>query len=99
LRTHQAGRDAFGTGGDAYERAIRKAIGGLKTGAWQHPDYLPSKPLGTDQHSSNEVHDHRVVQSETNIHVAGGLPVEKTRNPLARPKMADVIRNTSSYVS
>jgi hypothetical protein len=59
-----------------------------------------AKPQGTDQqHSMNQVHDHRVVQSETNIHVAGEFPVEKTRHPLDRPRLADVIRNTSSYVS
>jgi hypothetical protein len=61
--------------------------------------FKDAKPQGSDQHSMNEVHDHRIVQSETNIHIAGDFPAEKTRHPLARPKMADVIRNTSSYVS
>jgi hypothetical protein len=58
---------------------------------------LAAKPLGSDQHSMNEIHDNRAVTNDVNIHVAGSFPVEKTARPLEWPKMADVIRNTSSY--
>jgi hypothetical protein len=58
-----------------------------------------AKPLGGSQHSMNHIHDYRVVQNETNIHVAGGFPVDKTARPLSRPKNADIIRNTASYAA
>ena len=45
----------------------------------------------------NEIHDHRSVVNDVNIHVAGGFPVEKTERPLSRPRNADTIRNTTSY--
>ena len=61
--------------------------------------FKDAKPQGSDQHSMNQVNDYRSVASDVNIHIAGELPVEKTQHVLARPKMADVIRNTSSYVS
>jgi hypothetical protein len=58
-----------------------------------------AKPLAPWQHSMNEIHDHRIVQSETNIHVASASPRDLTTGPLGRPKNADLIRNTSSYAS
>jgi hypothetical protein len=115
-RTHKAGHDAFGTGGDVYERAIRKAIGELKSKAaaqtdphkpgfdWRSipfhnyhmlPDFhkrleeiRAAKPLTPWQQSSNEIHDHRVVDNDVNIHIAGQFPVEKTDRPLSRPRRA-----------
>jgi hypothetical protein len=44
LRTHQAGRDAFGTGGDVYERAVRKALKELNSGATSGGQSDPHKP-------------------------------------------------------
>ena len=58
-----------------------------------------AKPLTPWQQSSNEVHDHRAVTNDVNIHVAGGFPVEKTERPLSRPRNADLIRNTASYAA
>jgi hypothetical protein len=64
-----------------------------------HPEMLQGKPLGSDQHSMNQIHDHRSVDNDVNIHIAGGFPVEKTERPLSRPKNADLIRNTTSYAA
>ena len=58
-----------------------------------------AKPSTPWQQSSNEIHDHRAVTNDVNIHVAGGFPVEKTERPLSRPRNADLIRNTASYAA
>jgi hypothetical protein len=58
-----------------------------------------AKPLGTEQHSMNEIHDHRVVQSETNIHVASASPSDLRMRSLGRPRNADLIRNTACYAA
>jgi len=61
-------------------------------------DYFPGKPLGTERHSMNEIHDHRSVDNDVNIHVSAS-PVDRTASPLGRPRNADLIRNTTSYAS
>jgi hypothetical protein len=58
-----------------------------------------AKPSTPWQQSTNEIHDHRAVTNDVNIHVAGGFPVEKTERPLSRPRNADLIRNTASYAA
>ena len=58
-----------------------------------------AKPSTPWQSSMNEIHDHRAVMNDVNIHVAGGFPVEKTERPLSRPRNADLIRNTASYAA
>ena len=58
-----------------------------------------AKPLTPWQQSTNEIHDHRAVTNDVNIHVAGGFPVEKTERPLSRPRNADLISNTASYAA
>jgi Phage tail lysozyme len=61
--------------------------------------FKDAKPLGSDRHSMNEIHDHRSVVNDVNIHVAGNSPVERTERPLSRPRNADLIRNTASYAA
>jgi len=46
-----------------------------------------------------DIHDHRSVVNDVNIHVAGNSPVERTERPLSRPRNADLIRNTASYAA
>lgn len=122
LRTHKTGHDAFGTGGDVYERAIRKAIERLSSARketatsqtdphkpgfdWRsvqfhnyHPEMLQGRPLGTENHSMNEIHDNRAVHNDVNIHVADSSPVDRTARLLGRPRNADLIRNTASYAA
>lgn len=62
-------------------------------------DYFKGQPLGTDQHSMNQINDHRAVHNDVNIHVSGHFPIEKTERPLSRPRNADLIRNTASYAA
>ena len=120
LRTHKAGRDAFGTGGDVYERAIRKSLGELKKvpSAGQSvipgqadphkPGFDPSSvpfhhsglfPLGHQHFANNEHHDNRVLNSNVEVKVSGGSPIEKTSHPLERTKNATLIRNTTATAS
>jgi hypothetical protein len=61
--------------------------------------FKDAKPLGSDQHSMNEIHDHRSVVNDVNIHVDGASPGDLTARPLGRPRNADLIRNTASYAS
>jgi hypothetical protein len=58
-----------------------------------------AKPLGSDQHSMNQVNDHRSVINDVNIHVTGDSPVDRTARPLSRPKNADIIRNAACYAA
>jgi hypothetical protein len=60
---------------------------------------LVGKPLGSDQHSMNEIHDYRSVDNNVNINIASASPVDMTARPLSRPRNADLIRNTTSYAS
>jgi hypothetical protein len=122
LRTHKAGHDAFGTGGDIYERAIRKAInkiGKAKAGSTgqsvipgqidpHKPGFDPLSvpfhhssrfPLGHQHFASTEHHDHRVVNSNVEVKVAGVYPIHKTAHSLERTKNATLIRNTTATAS
>jgi hypothetical protein len=122
LRTHKAGHDAFGTGGNVYESAIRKAIAASKkTPAAARgqsvipgqtdphkPGFDPSSvpfhhsglfPLGHQHFASNEHHDHRALNQNVEIKVAGGYPIDKTAHPLERTKNATLIRNTTATAS
>jgi hypothetical protein len=60
---------------------------------------IRAKPSTPWQQSMNEIHDHRAVTNDVNIHIAGDFPVEKTERPLSRPRNADSIRNTTSYAA
>ena len=123
LRTHKSGRDAFGMGGDLYERKIKKALGDLnklKTdqtsgqGDPHKPGFDPSSikfhdyhpelhsslfPLGHQHFASTEHHDHRALNQNVEIKVAGGYPIDKTARPLERTKNATLIRNTTTTAS
>jgi hypothetical protein len=61
--------------------------------------FKDARPLGSDWHSMNEIHNHRSVVNDVNIHVAGDSPVERAARPLGRPRNADLIRNTASYAA
>jgi hypothetical protein len=61
--------------------------------------FKDAKPLGGERHSMNEIHDHRAVDNDVNIHVASASPVDMTARPLSRPRNADLIRNTASYAA
>jgi hypothetical protein len=39
--------------------------------------------LGSEQHSMNEIHDHRSVANDVNIHVADASPRDLTARPLS----------------
>jgi len=58
-----------------------------------------AKPLTPWQQSTNEHHDHRVVNSNVEVKVAGAYPIDKTARPLERTKNATLIRNTTSTAS
>ena len=58
-----------------------------------------AKPLGTEQHSMNEIHDHRSVTNDVNIHVASASPSDMKMRSLGRPRNADLIRNTACYAA
>jgi len=58
-----------------------------------------AKPLGSDQHSMNEIHDHRSVDNNVNINVASASTVDTMTGLLGRPRNADLIRNTASYAA
>lgn len=60
---------------------------------------LQGKPLGHQNLAHNEIHDHRSVNNDVNIHVSGEFPVDRTERPLGRPRNADLIRNTASYAA
>jgi Phage tail lysozyme len=55
-----------------------------------------AKPLTPWQQSMNEHHDHRSLNQNVEVKVAGGYPIEKTAHPLERPKNATLIRNTTA---
>lgn len=61
--------------------------------------FKDAKPLGSDKHSMNEHHDHRMVNSNVVVNVKGAFPVDKTERPLERPKLATFIRNNTSFAS
>jgi hypothetical protein len=61
--------------------------------------FKDARPLGSDRHSMNEIHDYRSVANDVNIHVASVPMVDMTARPLSRPRNADLIRNTTSYAS
>jgi hypothetical protein len=56
---------------------------------------LHGKPLGHHPFT-NEHHDNRVVNSNVEVKVAGGFPLDRTARPLERPKNAMLIRNTTA---
>ena len=56
-------------------------------------------PLGHQHFASTEHHDHRALNQNVEIKVAGGYPIDKTAHPLARTKNATLIRNTTATAS
>ena len=99
--------------GDTYTRQgyanrILREHGGNKTpfaNPFAHWDdqklkiFKDAKPLGSDQHSMNQINDHRSVVNDVNIHVADASPRDLTARPLSRPRNADLIRNTASFAA
>ena len=58
-----------------------------------------AKPLAPWQQSMNEHHDHRVLNSNIDVKVAGVYQIDKTAHPLDRTKNATLIRNTTATAS
>jgi hypothetical protein len=67
---------------------FRKALDAIKS----------AKPLVPWQQSMNH-QDNRIHNSNIDIHVAGGYPIDKTARPLERAKNASLIRNTTATAS
>jgi len=58
-----------------------------------------ARPLTPWQQSMTEQHDHRSLNQNVEIKVAGTYPIHKTEHPLARAKNATLIRNTTATAS
>jgi hypothetical protein len=58
-----------------------------------------AKPLRPWHQSMNEIHDHRVLNSNIDVKIAGEYPIDKTARPLERTKNAALIRNTTATAS
>ena len=58
-----------------------------------------AKPLTPWRQSMTEHHDHRALNQNVEIKVAGTYPIHKTEYPLERAKNATLIRNTTATAS
>jgi hypothetical protein len=84
----------------AAKAPIADPLAALHPEGWRKAlDAIRAKPAAPWQQSTNEHHDHRVVNSNVAVNVKGGFPVDKTERPLERPKLATLIRNTTAFAS
>jgi hypothetical protein len=77
-------------------RAVKPVTSGLPDFHRALETIRAAKPLTPWQQSMNEHHDHRALNQNVEIKVAGVYPIDKTAHPLARSKNATLIRNTTA---